>query len=100
MSKRLLIAGYPKSGNTWFGYMVSYILGAKYIDLHHPNEKTTVNKDVLLHIEGDLPHKTEFTELCKTHDIFTFHDSKIDMATFDKVLVIIRDPRDVAVSYF
>ena len=100
MGKKLLIAGYPKSGNTWLGYMLSYIYGAKYIDLNAPNRKVTLQKEILDLIDGNLPHKTAYEEVCKTHSSYTYFNGVqgTSLDTFDKVIHIVRDPRDIAVS--
>jgi len=102
MGKKVLIAGYPKSGNTWLGFMLAYILGAKYIDLHAPDSKPTLAKHVLDLIEGDLAHRSDYEFVCKTHSRYSFqsdvHGEKLE--SFDKVIHIVRDPRDVAVSYY
>lgn len=100
--KKVLVAGYPKSGNTWLGYMVSYLLGAKYIDLHAPDSKVTLQKEILKLIDGSVLHKTEYEQVCKTHNRYNFlQDSNFNLESYDKVIFIVRDPRDVAVSdYF
>jgi len=100
MSKKLLIAGYPKSGNTWLGYLLSYILGAKYIDLDTPDAKPTRQKEILQLIEGNLPHKSDYEMVCKTHTRYNYSSDTINLESFDKVIHIVRDPRDVAVSYY
>lgn len=100
MGKRLLIAGFPKSGNTWLGYMLSYILGAKYIDLYDVDQKPTLHKETLQLLEGHLSHKSDYEAVCKTHDRFRFFSDPIGLASFDKVIHIVRDPRDIAVSYY
>ena len=96
MGKKLLIAGYPKSGNTWLGYMVSYLLGAKYIDLHDPDQKPK-RKWILDLIEGNVDNNSDYEIVAKTHDlpinIKTLHE-------YDKIIYIVRDPRDVATSFF
>ena len=97
MSKKVLIAGYPKSGNTWLGYMLAYLLGAPYVDLHQPREKTTKIKSVLDLISGNLPHSSDYDLVAKTHSL---PRGVRDLENYDKVICIIRDPRDVTVSYF
>jgi hypothetical protein len=97
MRKRLLLAGFPKSGNTWLGYMLAYLLNAKYTDLHVPKMPPSGQKWVLSLIDGNLDHVSDFVEVNKTHDL----PGKIqDLETYDNIIHIIRDPRDVAVSYF
>jgi len=102
MSKKVLLAGYQKSGNTWLGYMLSYILGARYIDLHARDSKPTLQKEILKLIEGNLPHKSDYEAVCKTHDRYSFihNSSRVDLEQYDKVVCIVRDPRDVAVSRY
>jgi len=100
MNKKVLIAGYPKSGNTWIGYMLAYILGAKYIDLHDPDSKPTNHKPTLELISGQLSHKSEYTKVCKTHERYRYTDDPLDIGSYDRIIHIIRDARDVVVSYY
>lgn len=97
MKKKLLLAGFPKSGNTWIGYMLSYLLSAKYTDLHVPDKLPTAQKWILNLINGDLEHATDFVEVNKTHDL---PGNVRDLGSYDNIIHIIRDPRDVTVSYF
>jgi hypothetical protein len=97
MNKRLLVAGFPKSGNTWLGYMLSYLLNAKYTDLHVPDQPPTGQAWVLQLICGGLDHESDFSEVNKTHH----PPYKVqNLQSYDHIIHIIRDPRDVAVSYF
>jgi hypothetical protein len=97
MKKRLLLVGFPKSGNTWLGYMLSYLLGAKYTDLHAANKFPTSQKWILRLINGELDHTSDYSEVNKTHNL----PGKIpDLESYDNIIYISRDPRDVAVSYF
>jgi hypothetical protein len=101
VKKKLLIAGYPRSGNTWLGYLLSYILGARYEELHAPpDSKPTHQKEILALIQGKLPLKTTYQTVVKTHDRYNFHSPSFDLTEFDKTIYIVRDPRDVVVSLF
>ena len=100
MGKKVLIAGYPRCGNSWLGYMLSYILGAKYIDLQAPDSKATHQKEILQLIEGNLPHKSDYETVCKTHKRYNFSSDDLNLESYDKVIHIVRDPRDVSVSYY
>lgn len=80
--------------------MLAYILGAKYIELQAPDSKVTLQKEILELIEGNLPHKSDYQVVCKTHNRYSFYSDVINLASFDKTIHIVRDPRDVAVSYY
>ena len=101
MVKKLLIAGYPRSGNTWLGYLLSYILNAKYEEFNAPkNSKPTLQKEVLKLIEGKLSHRSRYNSVVKTHERYSFNADKVNLESFDKTILIVRDPRDVAVSLY
>lgn len=80
--------------------MLAYILGAKYIDLHQPDSKPTFHKETLGLIQGNLPHHSEYEAVCKSHSRFSYFSDVLGLDSFDKVLHIVRDPRDVTVSYY
>ena len=101
MKKKLLVAGYPRSGNTWLGYLLSFLLNAKYQELNAPKGfKSTHQKEILQFISGKLKRKSYFDSVVKTHERYSFSKNKIGLDKFDKVIYIVRDPRDVAVSLF
>ena len=101
MKKKLLIVGYPRSGNTWLGYLLSYVLGACYQELNAPaNSNPTLQKKVLGLISGKLKYKSDYGAVVKTHKRYNFQSDSLNLSSFNKVIYIVRDPRDVAVSYF
>jgi hypothetical protein len=83
--------------------MLAHLLGAKYIEqLHRPELLPTTQKDILALIGGNLPHKSDFTNVVKTHERYTFHGTPFsaELRQYDKIVCIVRDPRDVAVSHY
>lgn len=112
----IVIAGFPRSGNTYLGYLLSYYFNAGYIDLHvWPR---VLNKEIGLDemlldptlFGGNLSGKraSSITHILKTHSLFSeyhsAHKKELDMVDYQKAadfhIVIYRDPKDVAVSYF
>ncbi len=94
--KRLLLAGYPKSGNTWCGYILCHLLGARYVDLHRPQDPPTANRRVQKLVgwgEGGQDRPL----FAKTHALPDRVDGLWD---YDARALIVRDPRDAAVSAY
>jgi len=97
--KVILIADYGRSGQGWLSYMLCYILNAKYIEPYYFLSGALYTEDKALRniTSGDLPgrEKTAYTMVIKTHELpaANFHLT-------DKVIFLIRDPRDVAVSAY
>ncbi len=105
MRKKILLAGYPKSGNTWLGYMLSYLLNAEYIEPYNYLAGIMYSKDerILALTGGNLRgrEKTEYNQVIKTHQIPHKSGNFVNFPALpDKVILIVRDPRDVAVSYY
>jgi hypothetical protein len=105
LRKKVLLAGYLKSGNTWLGYMLSHLLNAEYIE---PNNYLsgiyyTPDPRVIELTSGDLPGRvaTGYRCVVKTHWLpnVVYHLNRESPPLTDKVLLVVRDPRDVAVSY-
>lgn len=104
MRKKLLLAGYLKSGNTWLGYMLSHALNAEYIE---PNNYLsgiyyTPDPRVISLTSGDLPGRVPTAYRCvvKTHSLpRVLYLNRESPPLTDKTILIVRDPRDVAVSY-
>lgn len=99
MGRNILVAGYPRSGNSWFNYMLANTLGAKWIDLQKPDVRHA-NPEVRRRTGwGDVPlsHYSQFEFVHKSHLL----PEKIEnISQYSNIIYIVRDPRDVAVSYY
>jgi hypothetical protein len=83
------VVSYPRSGNTWTRFLIA--------NLVHPNEDVTFTN-----IERLIPDtssqssralkRTPRPRIIKTHEYFDHR--------YGKVIYIVRDPRDVALSYY
>lgn len=83
------IVSYPKSGNTWVRFLVGNVL--------YPDEQTTfVNMenripDIYSNMDRELS-RFPSPRILKSHEPFDHR--------YRKVIYIVRDPRDIAVSYY
>ena len=97
--KVILIADYGRSGQGWLSYMLCYLLNAKYIEPYFflRGALYTENKALRDITSGDLPNreKTEYSMVIKTHELPAGH-----LNLTDKVIFLMRDPRDIAVSTY
>ena len=97
--KVILIADYGRSGQGWLSYMLCYVLNAKYVEPYYFLSGALYTEDKALRniTSGDLPgrEKTAYSMVIKTHELpaTNFHLT-------DKVIFLMRDPRDVAVSAY
>lgn len=90
--KTILLASYPRSGNTWIGYMLAALLGARYEELGR-DARPTSRKDISALIDGEIP-RSQYSLVYKTHATYEFIDRHY------KVIGLVRNPCDVAVSSF
>src|SRR3989344_1927089 len=96
-SNIVLISDFGRSGQGWLSYMLCYILNAQYVEPYNfLNGKIySSSEDVIRLTSGNLPgrEKTPYNLVVKTHN---YPSSEFNLT--DKVIFLIRDPRDVAVS--
>lgn len=95
--KIILIADYGRSGQGWLSYMLCYILNARYIEpyclLRGLIFSGEDNISKLVQGNLDSREKTKYSLVVKTHEC---PDPYFSLT--DKVILLARDPRDVAVS--
>ena len=88
------LVSYPRSGSTWLRVILSEIIfgrsGDSLKDL--PNYMPEIGIDKR---KDELIRSTSY--IVKTHEIYR---QRARTASFKKVIYLVRDPRDVAVSYF
>ena len=102
---KLLLVGYPKSGNTWLGYMLSYLLNAEYIEAYNLRFGQGYTKDerVFKLTSGNIDGRshTGYSSVIKSHAYPATKETFVRFPKLtDKIVLIIRDPRDVAVSHY
>ena len=97
--KIILVADYGRSGQGWLSYMLCYILNAKYIETYCLLRGLVFTDDEYVRnlTQGNIPgrEKTKYSLIVKTHN----HPDPFFSLT-DKVILLVRDPRDVAVSAY
>lgn len=100
LNNKILLVGYPKSGNTWLQYLLAYITGSHSVnldDLQNENQQHNAQK---LREEKESKHSSDFLNglyICKTHSL---PKGISDIDGYKGIVQIVRDPRDVIVSYY
>jgi len=90
------VVGYPKSGNTWLCFLLAYCLNAEYDDLDAPGIHPT-NDYQRRYVKGGLAHRSyqnQVGQILKTHRL------NIQQPGKKPLIYLIRDGRDVMVSYY
>jgi hypothetical protein len=83
------LVSYPKSGNTWMRYILSYLIKSTAVEL---NDKDINQIIPDVYIDKEIIDKKKSNRFIKSHDLF-FED-------YPKIIYIYRDYRDVLVSYY
>lgn len=87
----VMLASYPKSGNTWVRALVAHLVGAK----QSLREMERLIPDIYTSRANTLRNAYRFPcsgRLIKSHESFR--------PTYKRVIYLVRDPRDVCVSYY
>jgi hypothetical protein len=85
----ILLASYPNSGNTWMRFLIANLL--------HPDQSVDSNKLPKLIVDPDVTVKRDIDRvprprIVKTHSSFD--------PRYRRVIYLVRDPRDVAISRY
>jgi hypothetical protein len=91
----MYVIGYPRSGNTWICYMLSYCLNVEYDDYDAPGIHPSNPAERAL-VKGGHGHKSHSASL---GGLYKTHDTAL-MASDEKRIYLVRDARDVMTSYY
>lgn len=93
----MYVVGYPKSGNTWLCFLLAYCLNAEFDDLDAPGIYPK-NEYQRRYVKGGLAHisyQNQVGKILKTH-----RQEFEGMSSDEPFVYLIRDGRDVMVSYY
>jgi hypothetical protein len=93
----MFVIGYPKSGNTWLCYLLAYCLNAQFDNFDDPGPHNINGEFMEKYLTGRLSHHSyqgEIGKLWKTHQLNILNRDN------QPVIYLVRDGRDVMVSYY
>lgn len=95
----ILVTDYGRSGQGWLSYMLCYSLNAAFIEPYDllRGRRYSSSEMILKFTKGNLPgrSKTRYDLVVKTHE-----RPAPELTLTRKVILLTRDPRDVAVSAY
>jgi hypothetical protein len=114
--KNILIAGHPRSGNTFLGYLLSYHFNAPYYDMYDLTnalmrgediESLTLSSESFSGTFVRTDQEKQVGAVLKSHELPENLPSKhqtalayVNYQPSDPLILITREPKDVAVSFF
>lgn len=93
----MFIIGYPKSGNTWLCYLISFCLNSAFDNYDDPGPHNIVGDFMIKNVMGTLPHRSFEMH---TGKVLKTHRLKIKNPKKEPVVYLVRDGRDVMISYY
>ncbi len=90
------VLGYPRSGNTWFCYLLAYSLNTVYDDEDAPgvHPRDEYQRSLVKGGHAHTSRQDTLGQVLKTHRVPSAQQAQ------EPVIYLVRDVRDVAVSYF
>lgn len=93
----IILASYPKSGNTWLRMIVGHLL--------YPNREIKSLAElnwIVPDIYWGIPRWVRYSSprAIKTHQPFSFRHEGVDQSLYQRNIYIVRHPLDVALSFF
>lgn len=87
-STDVFIVSYPKSGNTWTRFIIGNLLYDSVVDFSNVEDRIP---DIYINADKKM-YELPSPRILKSHEYFD--------PRYKKVIYIVRDPRDVVVSYY
>ena len=94
----VVLTSYPKSGNTWMRFMISHVLYGAAVDIQF-DTLSSVIPEVEAHPAQTIDTFSPPNTLSST-SLRVFKSHRPFDTSFPRVIYIVRDPRDVAVSFY
>lgn len=94
-SDDIYLVSFPRSGNTWVSFMIANVMN-EYLKLGMEINFFNLRQFIYdVHLSKDIPQKLQyppFRRIIKSHSLCT--------ESYSNVILLIRDPREVLVSYY
>lgn len=96
------LVSYPKSGNTWVQWIIYFLFNDSDEPVTHPLGQFAPENPQMRIVESYYSTNSELRRIRTRHRDLVIKSHSVFMTKFSctKVLYIVRDPRDVALSYF
>ena len=92
----MYVIGYPESQTRWLAYLLAYCLNTQYSDLDSTHNLSK-DEDLKSYLQGNLVHPSYQAQLGK---IIRTHSISISQQDKTPIVYVVRDGRDVMLSYY
>ncbi|MBD3322934.1 glycosyltransferase [candidate division KSB3 bacterium] len=96
--EKILVIGYPQSGNMWACLLLNYIVGGEFFDM----DNSAYTRDAISERRKNgssfvQPAMKADTYVLKTHQQI---DTIEHLSEYFKIICVVRDPKDIIISYY